>query len=84
MFSLLQAVPRSLVNPFKASSLDDTFSRFNRVYLFTLSIIFGLVVTINDISGKLYFYLISTFLHSTTLNFILMRIATMNVDASNN
>ena len=52
MFNLLQAIPRNLTNPFKTLTLDDTFSGFNRVYLFALALVCGVAVTLNDYAGE--------------------------------
>lgn len=52
MFNVLGSVPKSLANPFKSLALDDSYSRFNRIYLFAFAIISGVVVTINDLAGE--------------------------------
>ena len=49
MFKLLE-VPGKLANPFKKISLDDVYSRMNRVYLFLTTIIFGKAPGDKDIS----------------------------------
>ncbi|XP_063693259.1 innexin inx2-like [Bolinopsis microptera] len=52
MLNVAQSIPTNIVNPFKAYTLDDAYSRFNRVYLFVFSIICGAVVTLNDYAGE--------------------------------
>ena len=52
MFSILKKVPINVANPFKAIKLDDSFSRFNRVYLFAWSILCAIVIALNDYAGE--------------------------------
>jgi len=52
MLGVLSGIPTNITNPFKDISLDDTYSRFNRIYLFGICLISGVVVSVTDYTGE--------------------------------
>lgn len=52
MLSIIGALPQSAVNPFKSFSLDDKYSKINRIFLFAVCLLFGFVITLNDYAGQ--------------------------------
>lgn len=48
MHHVAKDLPKHVLNPFKSVHLDDAFSRLNRIWLFTICLIFGILTTIKQ------------------------------------
>ena len=48
---VLGQLPSKLVNPFKQFVLDDAISRLNRIYLFVICILAGVIINVKDYAG---------------------------------